>query len=90
MQFVVQNRSGASVAGLTLSITTTGATAPTRILPVPSLAAGESYLAAVPVDSAALQANGSLTYATLLTTPPGLTDAAPANNRRTSTLAAPK
>jgi hypothetical protein len=90
MQFVVQNRSGASVAGLTLSITTTGATAPTRILSVPSLAAGESYLAAVPVDSAALQANGSLTYATLLTTPPGLTDAAPANNRRTSTLAAPK
>ena len=90
MQFVVQNRSGASVAGLTLSITTTGATAPTRILSVPSLAAGESYLASVPVDSAALQANGSLTYTTLLTTPPGLTDAAPANNRRTSTLAAPK
>jgi hypothetical protein len=90
MQFVVQNRSGASVAGLTLSLTTTGATAPTRVLPVPSLAAGESYVASVPVDSAALQANGSLTYSTLLTPPPGLTDSAPANNRRTSTLAAPK
>jgi hypothetical protein len=57
---------------------------------VPSLAAGESYVASVPVDSAALQANGSLTYSTLLTPPPGLTDSAPANNRRTSTLAAPK
>ena len=90
MQFVVQNRSGASVAGLTLNVTTAGVTATSRLVSVPSLAAGESYIATVPVDSAALQANGSLTYTTLLTPPPGLTDSAPANNRRTSTLTAPK
>ena len=89
MQFVVQNRSGASVAGLTLSVNTTGATPTSRVVAVPPLAAGESYVATVPVDSAALRANGSLTYSTLLTPPPGLTDSAPDNNRRTSTLAAP-
>jgi|JI10StandDraft_1071094.scaffolds.fasta_scaffold12582_6 hypothetical protein len=90
MQFVVQNRSGAAVAGLQLSVNTTAATttAPPAIS-VPPLAAGESYIATLPVDAAALTAAGTITYTTQLTTPPGLTDAAPTNNRKSSTLSAP-
>ncbi len=90
MQFVVQNRSGAAVAGLQLSVNTTAATttAPPAIS-VPPLAAGESYIATLPVDAAALKAAGTITYTTQLTTPPGLTDATPANNRKSSTLSAP-
>lgn len=90
MQFVVQNRSGAAVAGLQLSVNTTATTtaAPPAIA-VPPLAAGESYIATLPVDSAALKSAGTITYTTQLTTPPGLTDAAPANNRKSSTLSAP-
>lgn len=89
MQFVVQNRSAAAVAGLQLSLNTTGGTTASTLISVPSLAAGESYIATVPVDNAALKTAGTLTYATQLTNPPGLTDSAPANNRKSSTLTAP-
>ncbi len=90
MQFVVQNRSGAAVAGLQLSVNTTATTtAAPPAISVPPLAAGESYIATLPVDSAALKAVGTITYTTQLTTPPGLTDAAPTNNRKSSTLSAP-
>jgi len=58
-------------------------------LPIPPLAAGESYIATVPVDPAALTAAGTLTFTTQLNVPPGLTDATPNNNRRSSTLTAP-
>lgn len=89
MQFVVQNRSAAAVAGLQLSLNTTGGTAASTLISVPSLAAGETYIATVPVDDAALKAAGAITYATQLTNPPGLPDSAPGNNRKSSTLTAP-
>ena len=89
MQFVIQNRSGAAVAGLQLNVTTSGGTTAATLFPIPPLAAGETYIATLPVDSAALKSAGAITYATQLTNPPGLTDSAPANNRKTSTLSAP-
>jgi hypothetical protein len=89
MQFVVQNRSGAAVAGLRLSLASTATTTVPAPIAIPPLAAGESYIATLPVDATALKAAGTITYTTQLTTPPGLTDAAPANNRKSSTLSAP-
>jgi hypothetical protein len=89
MQFVVQNRSGAAVAGLQLSVNTTGGTPTSTLFPVPPLAAGECFVASVPVDPAALKAAGAITYATQLVNPPGLSDAALNNNRKSSTLRAP-
>lgn len=90
MQFVVQNRSGAAAAGLQLNVTTTAGTAPTSTLfSVPPLAAGESYVANLPVDRATLQSASPLTYATQLINPPGRSDSVPANNRRSSTLTPP-
>jgi hypothetical protein len=90
MQFVVQNRSGAAAAGLQLNVTTTAGTAPTSTLfSVPPLAAGESYVATLPVDRATLQSASPLTYATQLINPPGRSDSVPANNRRSSTLTPP-
>jgi hypothetical protein len=41
------------------------------------------------VNSASLREAGSLTFTTTLANAPGAIDAAPANNRRTSTLSAP-
>ncbi len=87
MRFTVQNRSGRTVSGLTLGITAGTVTAPAR--PVPSLAPGETYVASVPVDAAALAAAGSLRFATVLANPLGTVDAVPANNTRSSVLAAP-
>jgi hypothetical protein len=89
MQFVVQNRSGAAVAGLRLSLASTATTTVPAPIAIPPLAAGESYIATLPVDATALKAASTITYTTQLTTPPGLTDAAPANNRKSSTLSAP-
>ncbi len=89
MQFVVQNRSGGALAGLSLSLSTSGQNGAPTQLPIPPLAAGESYIATVPVDPAALKAAGTLTFTTQLNVPPGLTDATPNNNRRSSTLTAP-
>lgn len=89
MQFVVQNRSGGALAGLTLNVSTTGGTTSATQFSVPPLAAGESYVATVPVDHAALKNSGTITYATQLTNPPGITDSAPVNNRKSSTLSAP-
>lgn len=87
MQFVVQNRSGRPVSGMSLNVTT-GATTTTQT--VPSLAAGESYTARVPVDQIALRTNGALTFTTQLANPIGTTDAVPANNRRSSVLTPPR
>ena len=90
MQFIVQNRSGAAAAGLQLDVATTaGPNFTSTLFTVPPLAAGESYVATVPVDRAALKSAGTLTYTTQLTTPPGRTDCVPTNNRKSSTLTAP-
>ncbi len=87
MEFVVQNRSGSAVSGLTLSVDTgTGANATA----VPPLQPGETFTAAVPVDETQLETAGKLTFRTTLANPPGTpADAVPANNRAASSLTAP-
>ncbi len=87
MQFVIQNRSGRTVSGMTLAVT---AVTTTSTSSVPSLSAGETYVAKVPVSDIALAAAGRLTFATQLTNPLGTVDQVPANNRRASVLMAPK
>jgi hypothetical protein len=87
MDFVVQNRSGRTITGMSLSVTI-GTT--TSNQSVPSLAAGETYVAKVSVNESALKNAGSLTYSTQLVNPIGTVDQVPANNRRSSVLTAPK
>lgn len=86
MEFIVQNRSAQSVTGLGLDLDTNGFTTNYRI---PALAAGASYVVKVAVDPKTLAAAGALTFTSTLVTPFGLTDANPANNRRTSRLVPP-
>jgi hypothetical protein len=86
MQFVVQNRSGAAVSGLTLSVTVDSANS---VLPIPRLAAGETYVASVPVSAASLRTAGTMSFGTQLNNPAGTNDAVPKNNRRSSQLTAP-
>ena len=86
MQFVVQNRSSQAVAGLNLNVT---AGADATDYPIPSLAAGESYVVKVPVDDTALKAAGTLRFTTQLANPAGFTDRVPGNNRKASVLTPP-
>ena len=86
MQFVVQNRSGRTMSGLTLDVAVGNSTS---TYTVPVLAAGASYVAKVNVSPTALAATGSLVFTTQLTNPAGVTDQVPANNRRSSVLSAP-
>jgi hypothetical protein len=87
MEFVVQNRSGAAVSGLTLTVDAGGSTG---VATVQALEPGATYTATVPVDKAALTSAGQLTFRTTLANPPGAAaDAVPANNRATSSLTAP-
>ena len=88
MQFVVQNRSGRTVSGLTLNVSAWGAKS---AQPVPSLAAGETFVAKVPVTvrEATLNAAGQLSFSSSLVNPPGTVDADPANNQRTTLLRLP-
>ena len=86
MDFVVQNRSALDVTGLTLAIDAAG-TPSTQL--IPPLAPGAIYVAKVPVDAAALAAGASLRYTTQLINPSGVTDAVPANNRKSSVLSPP-
>jgi subtilisin family serine protease len=87
MEFVVQNRSGRTVSGMALSVGVDG-TVTTQT--VPSLGAGETYVAKIPVNDVALRTNGSLQFSTQLTNPLGVNDQVPANNKRSSVLTAPK
>ncbi|MBM3855087.1 MAG: peptidase S8, partial [Verrucomicrobia bacterium] len=87
MQFVVQNRSGRALGGLSLEVLAGGAAS---AIPIPLLAAGGTFVAAVPVRAEALRTAGSLTFTTRLANPPGTPDARPENNTRTSILAAPE
>ena len=86
MQIVVQNRSGRTVNGMNLNVTagTLGLN-----YSVPGLAPGETFIAKVPVDAAALRNNGSLSFTTQLNNPIGVTDQLPANNKKSSRLVAP-
>lgn len=83
IDFVVQNRSALAVTGLNLAIDATGKTS---TQPIPPLAAGATYVVKVPVDAAALAAGTTQKFSTQLLNAPGVTDAVPANNRRSSVL----
>jgi hypothetical protein len=85
MQVVVQNRSGRTVTGLALDVSA-GPT--TTRQAVPGLAAGETYVASVPVSESTLKSAGSLTFTSQLVNPVGTVDAVPANNQRASVLSA--
>jgi hypothetical protein len=87
MQFVVQNRSGHALGGLQLNVDANGANTPYS---VPWLDVGATYVVKVPVDQAGLEAAGQIVYRAQLVNPPGVTDAVPANNRKTSVLTPPK
>jgi hypothetical protein len=87
MQFVVQNRSGHAVSGLSLIVT---ANAAPRTYPIATMSAGQTQVFTMPVDNQQLNATGQIQYTTTLTNPTGVTDQLPANNRRSSVLSAPK
>ena len=87
MEFVVQNRGGQSISGLTLDVDTDGFTTTYR---VPSLGPGASTVIAVPVDQKNLVANGSIKYTTTLSPPIGTVDQDFSNNIKTSRLTPPK
>lgn len=84
MEFVVQNRSGQTVSGLTLSVSSGGASS---THPVSSLIPGESQVVSVPMSAAAASGGGTV-FTTTLINPAGLNDQVPANNRRSSVLTA--
>ncbi len=86
MNFLVQNRSGRPISGMSLNVNVGSATTTQT---VPSLSPGETYVARVPVDAATLRASGTIRYTTQLVNPPGTVDRVPENNRRASTLSAP-
>ena len=92
MDFVVQNRGGATVAGMTMTLTITAGTGLTgssnASFIIPLLAPGETHVVSLPVDERTLAA-GSITFTTELKNPLGVNDAVPSNNRRTSRLTAP-
>jgi hypothetical protein len=85
MQFVVQNRSGRTVSGLSLNVTA-GTTSTSYS--VPSLAAGETYVAKVPVSEISLKSAGTIPFTTQLNNPIGVVDQVPAYNKRSSVLSA--
>lgn len=87
MQFVVQNRSGRTVSGMSLSVSVSTTTSSQS---VPSLAAGETYIAKVPVNDITLKSAGSISFSTQLVNPLGTVDQVPKNNTRSSVLSAPK
>jgi hypothetical protein len=86
MDFVVQNRSGRAMTGLSLGVS---AGVETNNYVLPGLGAGESYIVKVPVDSAALRNSGRIPFTTTLINPTGIIDQVPRNNRRSSVLTAP-
>jgi len=92
MDFVVQNRGGSTVAGMTMTLTITAGTGLTgssnASFIIPLLAPGETHVVSLPVDERTLAA-GSITFTTELKNPLGVNDAVPSNNRRTSRLTAP-
>lgn len=86
VQIVVQNRSGRSVTGMTMDVSTGSAGVKYT---VPSLSPGETWTARVPADPMALRTQGSLTVRTVLTNPAGVEDRVPANNQRTAIFTPP-
>jgi hypothetical protein len=86
MDFVVQNRSGEAMAGMSLNVA--AGTTTTSYL-VSNLPPGGTQVIKVPVDSAQLRSAGQIQYTTTLVNPIGIVDQVPSNNRRSSVLTAP-
>lgn len=82
LQFVVQNRSGDTVSGMSLDITV-GKSSTTKL--ISNLSPGASEVVSIPVP-AGVTPDAPLRISTVLANPPGLVDQVPANNRRTSVL----
>lgn len=87
MDFVVQNRGGLALSGLSLDVETDGFT---KRYTISSLAVGASTVITVPVDQKTLTTNGAIIFKTTLSTPIGVNDQNPANNIITSRLTPPK
>jgi subtilisin family serine protease len=83
MDFVVQNRSGHAVAGLTLDVSANGNALSYAL---PDLAPGATTVVRQPVDASQFSSSGQIQYTTNLVNPTGLTDQVPSNNRRSSVL----
>lgn len=86
MQFVIQNRGGQAVTGMTLNVSAGDASATNTTMP--SLMPEETYIAKLPVSEQARR-SGAISYTSRLVNPLGLKDAVPANNQRRSVLPAP-
>lgn len=86
MEFLVQNRSGQAVSGLTLDVQTG---AQSYSFPVPWLGLGGTHAFAVPVNLDELRATGRIAYRTLLSNPPNLQDVNLSNNQRANVISLP-
>ncbi|RYD32854.1 MAG: peptidase S8 [Verrucomicrobiaceae bacterium] len=85
MEIVVQNRSGQGVNGLQLQVS--GGNGGTQnLVNLPLMAAGASYVVAVPIDQSAVNSASGASVQARLINPPGLTDAQPSNNQRASVI----
>ena len=82
MEYIVQNKSGQSLAGMTLDVDHYGVV---RSVPVPLLTAGEVWSYEIPIDTAALAAQ-DLRFRSRLVLPQGITDQNTTNNARGSVL----
>lgn len=87
MEFVIQNRSGQPVTGMSLNVSAGNVVTNSA---VPTLLPGESYVAKVPVRDAAVKETGRMVFKTELVNPPGLVDQVPANNQKSSVLTPPE
>jgi hypothetical protein len=87
MEFVVQNRSGQAVTGLTF-VLNSGST--NANFPIENLPPGGTKVISVPVDASQLNTAGQIRFSTTLINPAGVMDQVPSNNRRSSVLTAPK
>ena len=81
VEFVVQNRSGQAVSGMTLRINAAGTSS---VIDVPAMQPGERWSYIVPVDQALLNTEGQLAYTSQLRNPSGVVDQNPANNSKAS------
>jgi hypothetical protein len=76
------------VTGLKFTVQINGVTL-LGYAPLATLAPGQTWTAHVPADEVALKNAGQLTFTTQLENPPGVVDAHPANNKRSSVLLPP-
>ncbi|MBK8479283.1 MAG: S8 family serine peptidase [Opitutaceae bacterium] len=86
LHVVIQNRSARGVNGLELAVALNGTS---RSVVLPWLEAGASTAVPLALEPALLARGGSLAIESQLKNPPGIVDAVPANNARSSLLTSP-